>query len=157
MEATKADPASAEGSRQNHTFFHTQYGIYYRDEDRTEPMAEKPLYWVGTAKKDLLAFPGEAVDDIGYALGVVQLGGTPPSAKAWKGEGPGVFEIVEDHRGDTYRAVYTVRYAKAVYVLHCFQKKSPSGIRTAKKDIDMIHERLKAARADYEERHGQED
>jgi phage-related protein len=88
---------------------------------------------------------------------VVQLGGTPPSAKAWKGEGPGVFEIVEDHRGDTYRAVYTVRYAKAVYGLHCFRKKSPSGIRTAKKDVELIHERLKAARADYEERHGQED
>jgi phage-related protein len=127
------------------------------DEAGTKPRSEKPLYWVGSAKKDLLAFPGEAVDDIGYALGVVQLGGTPPSAKAWKGEGPGVFEIVEDHRGDTYRAVYTVRYAKAVYVLHCFQKKSPSGVRTAKKDIDMIRARLKAARADYEERHGEED
>ncbi len=64
---------------------------------------EKPLLWIGSAKKDLLAFPGEAVDDFGYALGVVQMGGMPPSAKPWKGEGPGVFEIVEDHRGDTYR------------------------------------------------------
>lgn len=109
-------------------------------------MTEKPLYWVGSAKKDLLALPDGAVDDIGYALGVVQLGGTPPSAKAWKGEGPGVFEIVEDHRGDTYRAVYTVR-----------QKKSPSGLRTAKKDIDLIHERLKVAHTDYEERYGKED
>lgn len=88
-------------------------------------LQEKPFHWIGSAKKDLLAFPGEAMDDFSYALGVVQLGGTPPSAKPWKGEGPGVFEIVEDHRGDTYRVAYTVRFAKAVYVLHCFQKKIP--------------------------------
>lgn len=118
---------------------------------------EKPLHWIGSAKKDLLAFPGETMDDFGYALGVVQLGGTPPSAKPWKGEGAGVFEIVEDHRGDTYRVAYTVRFAKAVYVLHCFQKKSPSGIRTAKNDVDLIHERLKTAHADYEERYGKDD
>lgn len=117
---------------------------------------EKPLHWVGSAKKDLMAFPGEAVDDFGYALGVVQLGGIPPSAKPWKGEGPGVFEIVEDHRGDTYRVAYTVRFAKAVYVLHCFQKKAPSGIRTAKSDVDLIHERLKTAQADYEVRYGKD-
>ena len=118
---------------------------------------EKPLHWIGSAKKDLLAFPGEAMDDFGYVLGVVQLGGTPPSAKPWKGEGPGVFEIVEGHRGDTYRVAYTVRFAKAVYVLHCFQKKSPSGIRTAKNDVDLIHERLKTALADYEVRYGKDD
>ena len=118
---------------------------------------EKPLHWIGAAKKDLLAFPGEAMDDFGYALGVAQLGGMPPSAKPWKGEGPGVFEIVEDHRGDTYRVAYTVRFAKAVYVLHCFQKKSPSGIRTAKNDVDLIHERLKTAQADYEARYGKDD
>jgi len=70
---------------------------------------------------------------------------------------PGVFELVEDHRGDTYRVAYTVRFAKAVYVLHCFQKKSPSGIRTAKTDVDLIHERLKLARNDYEVRYGKED
>jgi phage-related protein len=118
---------------------------------------EKPLHWVASAKKDLLAFPGEAVDDFGYALGVVQMGGMPPSAKPWKGEGPGVFEIVEDHRGDTYRVAYTVRFAKAIYVLHCFQKKSPTGIRTAKNDVDLIHERLKTAQADYEVRYGNND
>lgn len=117
---------------------------------------EKPLHWVGSAKKDLLAFPGEAVDDFGYALGVVQLGGIPPSTKPWKGEGPGVFEIVEDHRGDTYRVAYTVRFAKAVYVLHCFQKKSPSGIRTAKNDVELIHERLKTAQVDYEANYGKD-
>ncbi len=89
-----------------------------------------------------------------YALGVVQLGGIPPSTKPWKGEGPGVFEIVEDHRGDTYRVAYTVRFAKAVYVLHCFQKKSPSGIHAPGKDVKLIRERLKLARADYEVRYG---
>lgn len=112
---------------------------------------------MGSAKKDLLAFPNAAVDDLGYGLGVVQLGGSPPSAKPWKGEGPGVFELVEDHRSDTFRAVYTVRFERAIYVLHCFQKKSPSGIRTARVDIERIHERLRAARADYEERYGKKE
>ena len=115
---------------------------------------EKPLFWVASAKRDLLAFPEQAVDDFGYALGLVQMGGLPPSAKPWKGEGPGVFEIVEEHKGDAFRVAYTVRFQKAVYVLHCFQKKSPSGVRTAKTDIDLIGERLKLARADYEVRYG---
>ena len=88
---------------------------------------------------------------------MVQLGGMPPSAKPWKGEGPGVFELVEDSRGGTYRVAYPVRFEEAVYVLHCFQKKSPSGIRTAKSDIDLIHERLKAAQTDYEARYGKKD
>ena len=114
---------------------------------------EKPLHWVGSAKKDLLGFPEEVVDDFGYALGVVQLGGSPPSAKPWKGEGPGVFELVENHRGDTWRVAYTVRFERAVYVLHCFQKKSHSGARTTRTDIELIHERLKAAHADYEVRY----
>jgi phage-related protein len=121
---------------------------------RMPPPPEKPLHWVGSAKKDLLAFPEEVVDDFGYALGVVQQGGVPLSAKPWKGEGPGVFELVEDYRGDTWRIAYTVRFEKAVYVLHCFQKKSPSGVRTARPDVDLIHERLKTARADYEVRYG---
>ena len=115
---------------------------------------EKPLYWIGSARKDLLAFPEEVVDDFGYELGVVQQGGAPSSsAKPWKGEGAGVFELVEDHRGGTWRVVYTVRFEKAVYVLHCFQKKSPSGVRTARTDIELIHERLKVARTDYEVRY----
>ena len=67
-----------------------------------------------------------------------------------------MFEIVEDHRGDAYRVAYTVRFAKAVYVLHCFQKKSPSGIRTARNDVDLIHERLKMAQTDYEARYGED-
>ncbi len=115
---------------------------------------DKPLHWVGSAKKDLLVFPVDVVSDVGYALGVVQQGGMPPSAKPWKGEGGGVLEIAEDHRGDTFRMVYTVRFAHAIYVLHCFQKKSPSGIKTASTDVDLIHERLKLAKADYEVRYG---
>ncbi|PIY23380.1 MAG: hypothetical protein COZ10_09380 [Comamonadaceae bacterium CG_4_10_14_3_um_filter_60_75] len=112
---------------------------------------EKPLHWVGAAKKELLALPDQVIDDMGFALGVVQLGCTPPQAKPWKGEGPGVLELVENNRGDTFRAAYTVRFAKAVYVLHCFQKKSPSGIRTAQGDIDLIHDRLKLAEQHYKE------
>ena len=119
--------------------------------------SEKPLHWVGSAKKDLLALPDDVIDDFGYALGAVQLGATPAQAKPWKGEGPGVLELVENHRGDTFRAVYTVRLPKAVYVLHCFQKKSPSGIRTARTDVDLIRARLKLARADYEVRYGKTD
>ena len=68
-------------------------------------------------------------------------------------EGPGVFEVVEDHRGDTYRAVYTVKFENAIYVLHAFQKKSTSGIKTARKDAELIGRRLNDARADYEVRY----
>lgn len=70
--------------------------------------------------------------------------------KHWKGEGPGIFEIVEDHRGDTFRSVYTVRFAEVVYVLHAFQKKSKTGIKTPQEDVNLIAERLKRAQADYE-------
>ena len=118
---------------------------------------EKPLHWIGSSKKDLISFPEAVVDDLGYALGVVQQGGLPPSAKPWKGEGPGVCEIIDDYRGDTYRAVYTARFKQAVYVLHCFQKKSPSGIRTARADVELIHNRLRAAKADYEVRYGKKE
>lgn len=117
-------------------------------------LLEKPLHWIGSAKVDLLEFPHEVVDDFGYALYLVQIGAKPPDAKPWKGEGPGVFEIIEDRRGDTYRAVYTVRFSEAVYVLHCFQKKSPSGIRTARVDQNRIHDRLRVAAEDNEVRYG---
>jgi len=115
---------------------------------------EKPLHWVGSAKKDLLRFPGEVVDNIGYA--VVQFGGHPPSAKPWKGHGPGIHEIVESDESGTFRAVYAARFRKAVYVLHAFQKRSPSGVRTARTDIERIGKRLKAAQEDYEARYGEE-
>lgn len=112
---------------------------------------EKPLHWVGSSKKDLLALPANVVDDFGYALGAVQMGATPASAKPWKGEASGVLELVEGLRGNAFRAVYTVRYVRAVYVLHCFQKKSPDGKRTAQTDIDLIHDRLRVAEQHYKE------
>jgi len=115
---------------------------------------EKPLFWVGSTKDDLLAFPDAVKHEIGVALSVAQFGGKHPRAKPWRGEGPGVLEIVEDHRGDTYRAVYTVRFEKAVYVLHAFQKKSPRGIKTPRKDMELIVRRLNLARKDFEVRYG---
>ena len=124
---------------------------------RYPPRGEKPLLWVGSSKRDLLEFPEPVVDNIGYALGVVQFGGRPPSAKPWKGLAPGVSEIVEQDASGTFRAVYTVRFRKAIDVLHAFQKKSPSGIRTARTDVDRIGERLKAAQLDYEARYGKEE
>ena len=96
---------------------------------------EKPLFWTGSSKDDLSAFPEAVKDEIGAALSVAQFGGKHPRTKPWRGEGPGVFEVVEDHRADTDRAVYTVKFESAVYVLHAFQKKSPSGVRTARKDV----------------------
>lgn len=123
---------------------------------RTRPVAgEKPLFWIGTAKQDLLRFPEAVQDDIGFALSVAQFGDKHPRAKPWKGQGPGVFEVVADYRSDAYRAVYTVRFEKAIYVLHAFQKKSPSGIRTAKHDVELIARRLKAAQYEYEVRYGE--
>ncbi|HEV7252127.1 MAG TPA: type II toxin-antitoxin system RelE/ParE family toxin [Mesorhizobium sp.] len=115
---------------------------------------EKPLDWVGSAKKDFLAFPEAVKDEMGNALGLAQFGGKHPKAKPWKGAGAGVFEVVDDHDGDTFRAVYTVRFKEVVYVLHAFQKKSPKGIKTAQTDVDLVNTRLMLARKDYEVRYG---
>jgi phage-related protein len=110
----------------------------------------KPLHWIGSSKRDFLAFPGQVKGDMGYALGLAQLGGMHPHAKPWKGEGSGVFEVVENHDGNTYRALYTVRFEGVIYVLHAFQKKSPSGKRTAMTDTQLISARLRRAQEDYE-------
>ncbi len=115
---------------------------------------EKPLDWVGSSKKDFLAFPEPVKDEMGNALGLAQFGGKHPSTKPWKGQGAGVFEAVDNHDGDTYRAVDTVRFREVVYVLHAFQKKSPSGIRTTRTDVEMVERRLRLARQDYEVRYG---
>ena len=97
-----------------------------------------------------MGFPDEVRDGVGYALYVAQRGGKHDSVKPLKGfGGAGVLEVVEDYRGDTYRAVYTVRFATAVYVLHAFQKKSKRGSETPKEEIDLIKERLKAAERDF--------
>jgi phage-related protein len=85
---------------------------------------------------------------------VAQFGGKHSKAKPWNGEGPGVLEIVEDHRGDTYRAVYSVKFDQALYVLHAFQKKSPQGIKTAQTDVELVSRRLKSASQDYQARYG---
>jgi phage-related protein len=120
---------------------------------RTRAPGEKPLFWVGAAKSDLLVFPEAVKDKLGAALSVAQFGGKHPKAKPWKGQGPGIFEVVDDHRGNTYRAVYTVRFQAAVYVLHAFEKKSPKGIKTARRDVEVISARLKRAQQHYEARH----
>ena len=115
---------------------------------------EKPLFWVASSKDDLLTFPEPVKNEISHALAVAQYGGKHPKAKPWKGEGPGVLEIVEDHRSDTYRAVYIARFESAVYVLHVFQKKSTKRVKTSLTDVRLISQRLKAAKEDYEIRYG---
>ncbi len=106
----------------------------------------KPLHWVGSSKKDLLALPEEVVDVFGYALYLAQVGEKHEQAKPLKGFGSAsVLEVVEDWQGDTYRAVYTVRLASRVFVLHVFQKKSKRSRATPKADMDLIRQRLKAA------------
>ncbi len=106
----------------------------------------KPLEWIASAKKDLRSMPPNVVDTFGYALYLAQNGGKHVQAKPLKGFGSaGVLEVVEDDDGNTYRAVYTVRFSNAIYVLHCFQKKSHKGIATSKKDLDLVHDRLKQA------------
>jgi phage-related protein len=106
----------------------------------------KPLYWVGSSKRDLLALPEEVVDVFGYALFLAQIGKKHEQAKPLKGFGSaGVLEVVEYWQGNTYRAVYTVRFTCGVFVLHVFQKKAKRGVATPKADLDLILERLKAA------------
>ena len=108
----------------------------------------KRLLWVGSAKKDLKAMPDDVQDTFGYALHQAQVGKRHEQAKPLKGFGSaGALEVVENSGGGTFRAVYTVKFGDAVYVLHCFQKKSMHGIATPKPDMDLIRERLKAAEA----------
>ena len=113
--------------------------------------SRKPLKWVGSAKRDLDAMPEDVKDVFGHAIDLAQAGGKHQDAKVMAGFGSaGVLEVVEDDRGGTYRAVYSVKFSGWIYVLHCFQKKSKSGIETPKEDMDLIHARLKAAKADFE-------
>ncbi len=112
----------------------------------------KPLFWVGSSRKDLKGFPLEVRRAVGFALFRAQAGGKHIGAKPLKGfGGAGVLEVVEDYEGSAFRAVYTVKFAGAVYVLHAFQKKSKRGVKTPKAELDLIRERLKAA----EEHHGE--
>ena len=110
----------------------------------------KTLIWVGSSRRDLKAFPDEVKDGMGYALYQAKIGQKAPTAKPLRGfGGAGVLEVVEDHQGDTYRAVYTVNFSNFVYVLHAFQKKSKKDIATPKSDLDLINRRLKVAEEDY--------
>lgn len=116
-----------------------------------EPL--KPVRWVGSALKDLKRFPKPVLRHVGQALYAAQCGAAYPTVKALKGfGGRSVLEIVVDHNKDSYRAVYTVRFREAIYVLHAFQKKSKSGIATPKPDIDLIGRRLALAERHYKER-----
>lgn len=115
--------------------------------------APKPLRWVGDSRKQIQRFPEPVKDGIGLALWTAQQGGKHRSAKPLKGfGGAGVLEVVEDFDGDTYRAVYTVRFKSAIYVLHCFQKKSKKGAETPKTEMRLVVERLAAAQHDERER-----
>jgi phage-related protein len=117
----------------------------------TEP--ERPLVWMGSSRSDLRGFPREVRRDIGQSLYAAQQGETDPSAKPLKGFGGGsVVEVVSRHLGGTWRAVYTVRFAEAVYVLHAFQKKSKRGIATPKNEMELVRQRLTAAERLHRER-----
>jgi phage-related protein len=113
---------------------------------------DKPLFWVGSSLRDLRDLPEEVKDEVGFTLYQVQRGLTPQSAKVLRGfGGASVLEVVEDFRTDTYRAVYTVQFADAVYVLHVFQKKSKRGAETPQSEIELIKSRLRLAKKHYEE------
>jgi phage-related protein len=112
----------------------------------------RPVRWIGSSKDDLSEFPEDVRRRVGGALWEAQIGRKAPYAKPLKGFGDaGVLEIVDDFDGDTFRAVYTVRFAKAVYVLHAFQKKSKRGAATPRSELDLIDQRLRRAREDYEQ------
>jgi phage-related protein len=121
----------------------------------TDEPSLKPVAWVGTSLKDLREFPEAVQDHMGYALYVAQRGGKHQDAKVLGGfGGAGVVEIIKDHRGDTFRAVYTLRYAGSVYVLHAFQKKSKTGRKTPGRDIELIKQRLRETEQIARERKG---
>ena len=112
--------------------------------------AQKPCIFIGSSLKDLRRFPAKVKNRFGFALNAVQEGGEPVAAKALRGfGGRTVLELIEDFDSDTYRAVYTVRFAGVVYVLHAFQKKAKKGIATPQQDIELIKSRLRDAELHY--------
>lgn len=113
----------------------------------------KPCVFIGSSLKDLRRFPAKVKNRVGFALNAVQEGGEPVAAKALRGfGGRTVLELVEDFDSDTYRAVYTVKFAGVVYVLHAFQKKAKKGIATPQQDIELIKSRLRDAELHYRAR-----
>lgn len=112
----------------------------------------RPVFWVGSTKKDLQALPDEVQDIVGYALHLAQSGKKHIDAKPLRGfSGAGVLEVRVEHSGDTFRAVYIIDLGTALYVLHCFKKKSKRGIQTPKRDIDLISQRLRIAQRHAED------
>jgi len=110
----------------------------------------KELYWIASCKRDLMGCPEDVRDSFGYALHLAQTGDKHPDAKPFKGAGGGVLEVVEDYDSDTYRAVYSIKFAEVVFVLHVFKKKSKRGRKTPQPDIDLIKTRLKQAKDVYD-------
>ena len=125
-------------------------------EDETKQ--PKPLIWIGSALRDLREFPAEVRHMVGFALFEAQKGGKHLDAKVLKGfGGAGVLEVVSNHDGDTFRCVYTVKFAGVVYALHAFQKKSKRGIRTPPEELEVVRRRLKLAEEDYAKRRAEKD
>lgn len=120
----------------------------------SEAQELRPLDFIGPSREDLKAFPEKVRRDIGHALAEVQRGRKPAIAKPLKGFAGAVLELIERFDGGAYRAVYTVEFREVIYVLHCFQKKSKSGIKTPRQDLALIERRLKAAFEDYQTRYG---
>ena len=114
----------------------------------------KPVQWVGSSKSDLKRFADPVQDRMGFAIYQAQAGLRHRDAKPLKGFGSGVLEVVARHDGDTFRAVYTVRFETAVYVLHAFQKKARRGIATPKQELDLVRRRLRVAEQHYRNTHG---
>ncbi len=128
-------------------------GLYVQTYICIMVVAERPVVWVGSSRRDSRGFPREVRRDIGRALYAAQEGETDPATKPMRGFGGGsVVEIITYHRGDTWRTVYTVRFAEGIYVLHAFQKKSKSGIATSKRDTELIRLRLAEAERLHRER-----
>jgi phage-related protein len=125
---------------------------YIKTEINAQPVLEqRRLFFISSSDGDLNDLPVEVKEEFLNGLTIARLGGTPPNMKPWKGEGPGVYELVKDYRGDTYRAVYMVRFKEAMYVLHVFNKKSKTGSKTPQPDVKKIGARLKKAEGHYEE------
>lgn len=120
----------------------------------TRPL--RPLLWIASSKRDYDQFPDRVQETMGFELFLAQTGQHPLSAKLLRGLGSGTIELIDDFAGDTYRAVYTVRFSAAVYVLHAFKKKSKRGNKTPQGDIDLIKRRLMEAARDYAQRYGKE-
>ena len=120
---------------------------------KAAPVSSKPVLWVGSSREDLRTFPEPVQKGVGFALWFAQIGDKHPHAKTLRGFGSaGVVEVIEDSDGNTYRAVYTVKFAEFVYVLHCFQKKSKRGATTPRADVELIKSRLRVAEADHRAR-----